>query len=391
MMLLCWLSGVFAALPAAAEPTPPTASSRASTPRTASTRAATSRKDAPRTDAERIAAWIDEGRVADALRAIRAAEFSLSQFDRQMLTGRACAALRRFRPAQEAFEAALRVQPASIEARYQLGLAHEAAGNHALAIAQFEKAAYGGLDHADLHAAWARAYLSSGVVLGDLRTLRTSQAVQPGDRIGESGVVIRWSPEDSGQCVIAGRDTAIFHACRAVALEPRQGAHVLLLADTWAAGGLKAQAAAAYGRAAALLPEASRGACLERWAECLLALRDYDGYFERLREWMALPGGPSAAQLADAYARAAQAMRDAGDSARQIRYLTFAVELQPQACERRLALGDALSWAGRFADAAEQWRIVLRQKPDHPRAAELRRMLREMDDAASTEPTGAQP
>lgn len=325
---------------------------------------------------------IESGRAEEALALVAPSGKRFSDFDRHELTGRACLALQRWSQARDAFEAAVRERPDAAACHYRLGLVHVGAGNDRLALAAYEKADFHGLDTAEFHAAWADALLRRGVLFGDVRTRAFANGrLSPGTVFDNSVVIVRPAAEGEDRFVVAPRVSALFQACRAVQLSPHAAEYAVLAGDVWATAGMPEQAASQYARACPKLPEAQRGACLHRWGECLLKLGDFDGYLARLRERMALPGGLTTSETAEAYARLAAAAAEKGDSARQVRYLTIAVEVEPESVERRLLLGDALAWSGRFAEAAEQWREVLRLRPHHPRAEELKKMLRDLDAA----------
>lgn len=329
--------------------------------------------------ATRVSALLASSRPAEALRLLHAQPDRFDPFDRHMLTGRACLALGRFDAALKAFDQAASLRPQSPDAHFQVALASVARNDAARAVLAFERAADAGMDNADFHAAWARCLLTLNRPLGNLAESACPAKADSGDLLPDGRVVVRRLDRLPPRCVAAGRDGAIFHASRAARLADGNGEHLLLMADVWLAAGRRDAASKAFARAAEKLPPAVRGPCYERWSECLLASRDYEAYFARLRDWMALPGGITPPRLADAYARVAAAMRDGGDVPRQISYLTFAVELDPAACDRRLALGDALAGAGRIVEAAEQWRSALRLCPKHARSADLRRWLADID------------
>ncbi len=323
---------------------------------------------------------IESGRAEEALVLVSSPSGTFPDFDRHELTGRACLALQRWAQARDAFEAAVRERPDAVACHFRLGMVHVGAGNDRLALAAFEKADFHGLDTAEFHAAWAEVLLRRGTLFGDVRK-RTfaNDRLTPGTVFDNSVVIVRPAAEGKNRYVVAPRASALFQACRAVQLSPQSAEFAEIAGNVWASAGMPEQAVREYARACPILPEPRRGACLERWGECLLKLGDFDGYLARLRERMALPGGLTTVETAEAYSRLAAAAAEKGDSARQVRYLTIAVEVEPDSVERRLLLGDALAWSGRFAEAAEQWREVLRLRPDHPRAEELTKMLRDLD------------
>ncbi len=340
--------------------------------------------ESPRaSDAKRIAALIDDGEPAAALRLIEDAADRLSEFDRHALTGRACAAMQRRRQAQAAFEQALRLRPNAPDILFRLGRVQAGDGRDAAAATSFERAFLHGLDSAELHAAWAASLLRLGQTLGRLRTVRLRLDYESGEIVNDSLVVVRRLSKDADRYVVTGRGSSVFHAARAVRDQPERGDWRLLLADAWRAARLYRPAAIAYARAERALPPDSRAACLERWADCLLALHDYDAYLDRLREWMALPGGLSAERLSEAYARVAERMGQIGDTPRQLRCLTFALELRPKSVAVRVRLADALQDAGRLEDAVRHYRSVLAQSPHHPRAAEFQRRVEHFEAATA--------
>ena len=99
---------------------------------------------------------------------------------------------------------------------------------------------------------------------------------------------------------------------------------------------------------------------------------DMQGYIARLKQAWREEGGEASAMLAKGYRRAALRFLQRGDLENYIRYIELALAEAPRDAELHYRLGYGYWEAGRMAEAARQWRIVLQIAPEH---ADRERML----------------
>ncbi|HVE83660.1 MAG TPA: tetratricopeptide repeat protein [Myxococcales bacterium] len=67
------------------------------------------------------------------------------------------------------------------------------------------------------------------------------------------------------------------------------------------------------------------------------------------------------------------------------------LELDPNAAECHLAMGSTLARTRKPQEGAEHYREFLRLAPDHPRAKEVKQLLKEYDEARAKQPAPSAP
>ena len=84
----------------------------------------------------------------------------------------------------------------------------------------------------------------------------------------------------------------------------------------------------------------------------------------------------SEADYVDAYSAVAEKYNQTGDLKRYIEYLKLAVRESPQTASLHMKLGKALEEARAYAEALQQWRMVLDLEPDHPGRTRLLNLIK---------------
>lgn len=317
---------------------------------------------------------ISRGDCSAAFAVLDAHGSELPDLERCTLEGRAEMCAQRWIAARTAFQKALKLDADNAETRFRLGQAHAALRSDLLAIEQFEKAAWLGMDTIDLNLDWARCALRSGRPRGETKVVDVPAGGQVGDVV-TAGIVIRLGPR-LGKAIVAERSSALYRARRALELDPQHVEAALLYGEAWRALGEWSMAADRFRHALTLVEPQQRAEVLDRLCDVLLELGEFDEYFVRLRERMQIGGGLERGKLAAAYEKAAQSVAERGELARQIRYLTFAVEIDATA-DRHIALADALALAGRGGDAVEHWQAALELSPTHSSRAVVEARIRQ--------------
>ncbi len=289
----------------------------------------------------------------------------LTPAERHAIAGRARLALGEFTAARRELTSATRMRPNRAEDQYWLGRALLAGGSPTLAAARFKKANWRGLDNAELHRYWAIALRDAGQRLGRIvrRTLpkNTNTPPEPGT-FAFGGIVLGSIPRRPETVAVSPPNSAIYHAYRALQLDPTGADALLLCAEIWAHANRHEEAVACYARAADRLGNADLVRCHEGWAESLLALGEFDDCLKHAKQAMKLDGGIESGKLARCYDRTADRAARRGEAARQIRYLKLAAELQPDP-ERLIALSDALAESNQYVEAVTYLRNALDQQP----------------------------
>jgi tetratricopeptide (TPR) repeat protein len=288
--------------------------------------------------------------------------------------------------ARRKLEEAVHLRPKHPADLYWLGRAYAACGAPALAASRFQEANWNGLDTAEVHYHWAVALQSLGKLLGTLSQRQwpddAESPATPGSFV-PGGLVVGPAPDRLGWVIVCPPNSALYQVYRALESEPQWGQALLSGAEVWAAANRHRQAVSLFVRAARHLEGEDLAArCHESWADSLLALGDLDGYLERTRQRIRLSDNIDSAHLARCYDRAARQAAQRGDLRRQIRYLTFAVELEP-AVHRLITLADALLQAQRSDDAHRYLQTALEQDPSRQQRRQILSRLQRTTHLAS--------
>ena len=239
----------------------------------------------------------------------------------------------------------------------------------------FEKAALKGLETSTLHEAWAASLLETEDVLGEIRRTAFEMPAEswhvPGG-LSRDGVLVHCVDPDRNEWVMAPRTSAIYHAQRATELDEESGTAWLVAGDVWARAGFHDVAALRYHRAADLLKEDALARCHQRWAECLFAVADYEGFVEHAKLSAKASASAGGVNLAEVYDRAAVGHALVGATDKQVTCLKFACELAPTV-ERKLKLADALFAMQRTDEASASLRDALSMNPTRAEKRLIRR------------------
>ncbi|MBN2559434.1 MAG: tetratricopeptide repeat protein [Phycisphaerae bacterium] len=313
-----------------------------------------------------------------ALKLLNSRTLQLTPAERSSLEGRAHFLLGDHATARRKLESALRLRPKHAPDLYWLGRVYESAGMPALAASRFEEALWGGLDTADLHYHWAVVLKSLNQLLGDIAQRRCPKDAATPPLPGAfalGGLVVGPVPSRPGCVIVSPQNSAICQVHRSLELDPKRGDALLLCGQIWAAVNRHEQAVPAFAKAAELLKHDDLAKCHRDWAASLLTLGDFDAYLEHASEQLRLSGGGDSSGLARCYDRTAREVAQRGDLARQVRYLTTAVELEPKV-NRLIALADALLQSQRANDAARYLRTALELDPTRRQRGQIQQRLR---------------
>lgn len=329
------------------------------------------RESAGRRFASAAHAAVAQGRPERALELLNSRVLQLSPVERHSVAGRAHLALGAHRSARRELTSAVRMRPTHAGDLHALAQALLACGAPAIATTRFEQAYRRGLDSAELHHDWAVALRSAGQSLGRIFRHELKDANSPSTQPGTfafRGVVLGPIARRPGTVAVSPANSAIYHVCRALAVEPDRPDSLLLGAELWAEADRHPQAIELYERAAKQ-PQAADPARRQRgWANSLFALGQFDGYLKHARSALRLQGGLDSKLLARCYDRVARQVALRGEPARQVRYLKLASELSPTP-DRLVRLADALIQASEFVDALAYLQKAL---DHHPNAKQVR-------------------
>ncbi len=306
--------------------------------------------------------------------------------ERLSIEGRAHLLLGNHALARRKLKEAVHLRPKHPADLYWLGRAYAACGAPALAASRFQEANWNGLDTAELHYHWAVALKSLGKLLGTVSRRQwpgdAESPPTPGSFVSR-GLVVGPAPDRPGWVIVCPPNSALYQVHRALESDPQWGQALLSGAEVWAAADRHRQAISLFAKAARHLEgEDLQARCHDSWADSLLALGDLDGYLERARRRIRSSDNIDSAHLSQCYDRAAGQAAQRGDLRRQIRYLTFAVELEP-AVHRLITLADALLQAQRSGDAHRYLQTALEQNPSRQQRRQILARLRGTTHLAS--------
>ena len=303
---------------------------------------------------------------------------NLSKVDRQSIEGRAHFMLGDLAEARRKLRSAVRARPKFAADWFWLGRSYRAAGSYVLAASSYEKAHWHGLDSVELRHHWAETLLASGELIGKIAQHRWRrkdhrECPTPGT-FAFDGLVLGPIPSSADRVVVAPKKSAIFQIHKALAADPSRDQSLLLAGEFWARINRHEQAVTLFERAAKHGEGEASAKCHNLWAKSLLSLGDYSGYLKHSRMHLQHAGEVDSAKLAACYDRAALESAGRGNLQRQIRYLTFAVELEARH-GRLLLLARALQAAHRQVDAADYLRRALELEPNRNQRREIEQRL----------------
>jgi len=119
------------------------------------------------------------------------------------------------------------------------------------------------------------------------------------------------------------------------------------------------------------------------FAESAFGLRKYDEYLEHVRKAIELDPESYQSALVDAYINVSDKYNQAGKLDKYTEYLALAVQESPETVSLHLKLGYGYEEAQRYAEAVQQWRMVLDLEPEHPDRTKLLNLIKKYSSAAS--------
>jgi tetratricopeptide (TPR) repeat protein len=273
----------------------------------------------------------------------------------------------------EAYERAGRREEAA-KTHAEIGDAYLAQGKGALAAESFTRAEALGLNDPHLHVQLARAYCALDQFLGTV-TLRRLEAAKPGHIVSD-GYVLEPVPNHPDTYRVCPPASAIYQIQAALDAGVDSVAVHLLRADVWLDARRYDRALAAYRAVEDQVPDEKRAAYYARSAQAALGADELEEYLARVERAIELDPKTYGPQRVDAYRNLAERYTQRGDLAATIRYLELAIREAPEAADLHYRLGNVYWETHRAADAADQWRITLELRPDHPDRSRMLTLIR---------------
>jgi tetratricopeptide (TPR) repeat protein len=275
-----------------------------------------------------------------------------------------------FDGARKYYEEAIKLNPASDADHYQLGNIYLSRGFYALAAESYQNALRLGMRSPVLHYQLGSAYFNLRNYFGRITTA-TVRSGQVGTISGE-WYLIEAVPAQKDVFRVAPAESAIYQIARAMAdgLGDRPDIQ-FLRANIYLNAGRYRDAYEMYARIKPIIPGEDLALFHYYYAQAAFGTGNYDEYLALLGEAIRLDKAAYEPTLVEALVRVAEQYNQAGQLQKYIEYLTMAVAHSPQTASLHLKLGNAYEEAGKHADAAAHWQLVLDLEPDHPRRLEL--------------------
>jgi tetratricopeptide (TPR) repeat protein len=263
----------------------------------------------------------------------------------------------------EAYERAGRRKEAA-ETHARIGDAYLVQGKGALAAESFKRADALGLNDPHLHVQLAKAYCAMEQFLGAVTSRRLKTATV--GHIVSEGYVLEPVPNQPDTYRVCPPASAIYQLQAALDAGADSVEVYLLRADVWFYARRYDRALAAYRAVEDQVPNEERAAYYARSAEAALGADELEEYLARVERAIELDPETYGPRRGEAYRNLAERYTRRGDLAATIRYLELAIQEAPEAADLHYRLGNVYWETHRAADAADQWRITLELRPDHP-------------------------
>ena len=261
---------------------------------------------------------------------------------------------------------------------YQLGNIHLAENRYARAVIAYEAALRLGLESPVLHYKLASSYFNLRNYFGKVAVV-TVAAGSPGT-ISGNWYLIERVPGDKDVFRVAPVSSAIYQIAKAIQDSDNPQVELRMLrANTYLNARRYQRAYELYKELGQLVVEQSkedRALYHYYFADSAFGLARYDEYLSHLRKAIELDAETYDSALVDAYSVVAEKYNQAGELDRYIEYLKLAVRESPQTASLHLKLGNALEENKAYADAVQQWRMVLDLEPDHPNRTKLLNLIK---------------
>lgn len=292
--------------------------------------------------------------------------------------------------ARKYYEEAIKLNPQSASDHYQLGNIYLAGNFFALAAESYQNALRLGLKSPILHYKLGSAYFNLRNYFGNIGTV-TVKAGKPGTISGD-WYLIEAAPGSKDVFRAAPSNTAIYQIAKAIAdgIGDRPDIH-FLQANIYLNAGRNQRAYEMYKEIEKTIPKDDKALFFYYYAQAAFGTGNYEEYLSLLNEAIKLNKDAYQPTLVDAYLKVAEQYNQAGELQRYIEYLVKAVNEGPQTASLHLRLGNAYEEAGKHAEAAVQWQMVLDLEPDHPKRLELLNLIGKNKARPATRPASAMP
>ena len=286
--------------------------------------------------------------------------------------------LNEFAKARKYYEEAVRLNGDSALDHYQLGNLHLAESRFARAAMSYEAAVRLGLESPVLHYKLASSYFNLRNYFGGISVVTVAAGV-PGT-ISDDWYLIERVPGDKDVFRVAPPRSAIYQIAKAMEGDDLPKVDMRMLqANTYLSARRYKRASELYADLGTLVeeqPKEDRALYHFYYAESALGLADYDEYLAQLRKAIDLDEATYRSALVEACDTVAEKYNQAGDLDKYIEYLKMAVHESPQTATLHMKLGNALAEAKSYADAVQQWRMVLDLEPDYPQRTKLLNLIK---------------
>jgi tetratricopeptide (TPR) repeat protein len=302
------------------------------------------------------------------------AEYNLDQYDK----------------ARDHYREAVRLNSRSAVDHYQLANIYLADNRFALAVKSYETALRLGLESPVLHYKLASAYFNLRNYFGKVSVV-TVAAGAPGT-ISDNWYLIERVPGKKDVFRVAPAASAIYQIAKAMegGLADRVDIR-MLRANSYLNARRYEQAYEFFTQLAELISDEDkedRALYHFYFAESAFGLRKYDQYMEHLRQAIQLDPESYQSALVDAYINVSEKYNQAGQLDKYTEYLALAVQESPENVSLHLKLGYGYEEAQRYAEAVQQWRMVLDLEPEHPDRTKLLNLIKKYGRATSGDADG---
>jgi tetratricopeptide (TPR) repeat protein len=297
------------------------------------------------------------------------AEYNLDEYDK----------------ARDHYREAVRLNARSAVDHYQLANIYLADNRFALAVKSYETALRLGLESPVLHFKLASAYFNLRNHFGNVSVV-TVAAGEPGT-ISDKWYLIERVPGRKDVFRVAPAASAIYQIAKAMegGLADRVDIR-MLRANSYLNARRYEQAYGFYTQLADLISKEDkedRALYHFYFAESAFGLRKYDEYLEHVRKAIQLDPESYQSALVDAYINVSEKYNQAGELDKYTEYLALAVQESPENVSLHLKLGYGYEEAQQYAEAVQQWRMVLDLEPEHPDRTKLLNLIKKYGRAKS--------
>ena len=268
--------------------------------------------------------------------------------------------------AARCFRRALALEPVSVLARFGLGLAMMAQGDHHAAAAELEVVARARPEHGDTHRNLGIALTEVGRLDEAIAHCSRAVALQP-DYAGNHATLA------SALRLKGDLAAAHVHLVRAIKLGPERVESYAQLAMTLRALGREADAQVVLGRALTLRPETSEGLC--QLGGIYLEMGRFDQAIDSYERALAIDPCSAAAYRGIGRVRFSRGLLE--DSRTSI---ARALELEPENAANYAAMGQTYQTEGRFEEAIAWQRKAIARQPNNSVANYTLSMMRGASD-----------